>query len=75
VWKICLSLNFQSDQISSDDVEAMANRLDDYFCHLYEEMLEAVDCELVQELFENLRLHMVEEKKRLSINIYSMMDM
>ena len=66
---------FSPGQISSDDVEMMANRLDDYFSHLYEEMLEAVNCELVQELFENLRLHMVEEKKRLSIDIYSMMNM
>ena len=66
---------FEPSQISSDDVEIIANQVDDYFCHLYEEMLEAVDCELVQELFENLRLHMVEEKKRLSIDIYSMMDM
>jgi signal transduction protein with GAF and PtsI domain len=66
---------FKTGQISSDDVEAIATGIDDYFCHLYEEMLEAVDCELVQELFENLRLHMVEEKKRLSIDIYSMMDM
>ena len=66
---------FESGQISSDDIEAIATGIDDYFCHLYEEMLEAVDCELVQELFENLRLHMIDEKKRLSIDIYSMMDM
>jgi hypothetical protein len=66
---------FSPSQISSDDVEKVATGIDDYFCHLYEEMLEAVDCELVQELFENLHLHMVEEKKRLSIDIYSMMDM
>lgn len=67
--------NFVRSQVSSDDVETIATKIDDYFCHLYEEMLEAVDCSLVQELFDNLRLHMVEEKKRLSIDIYSMMDM
>jgi hypothetical protein len=66
---------FALGQIISDGVEAIATRLDEYFCHLYSEMLEAVDCELVQEVFENLRLHMVEEKKRLSIDIYSVIDM
>jgi hypothetical protein len=67
--------DFLHSRVSSDDVEKLATSFDDYFCHLYEEMLEAVDCESVKELFENLRLHMVEEKKRLSIDIYSMMDM
>jgi len=67
--------NFESAQISLDNVEIMATAFDDYFCHLYTEMLEIVDCELVQDLFENLHQHMIEEKKRLSIDIYSMMDM
>lgn len=66
---------FDSVQINTDDVEKMATAFDDYFCHLYTEMQEAVDCELVQDLFENLHQHMLEEKKRLSIDIYSMMDM
>jgi signal transduction protein with GAF and PtsI domain len=66
---------FDAAQISSDNVEIMATAFDDYFCHLYSEMQEAVDCEMVQDLFENLHDHMLEEKKRLSIDIYSMMDM
>ena len=66
---------FDSAQISTDNVEIMATAFDDYFCHLYTEMQEVVDCELVQELFENLHQHMIEEKKKLSIVIYSMMDM
>ena len=66
---------FDSVQINIDDVEMMATAFDDYFCHLYIEMQEAVSCELVRDLFENLYLHMMEEKKRLSIDIYSMMDM
>lgn len=66
---------FDSVQINTDDVEIMATAFDDYFCHLYTEMQEAVDCEMVQDLFENLHQHMTEEKKRLSIDIYSMMDM
>ena len=66
---------FESAQINTDDVEIMATAFDDYFCHLYSEMQEAVDCELVQDLFENLHEHMMEEKKKLSIDIYSMMDM
>tara|TARA_B110000879_G_C11121254_1_gene491925 strand:- start:710 stop:1168 length:459 start_codon:yes stop_codon:yes gene_type:complete len=69
------TIEFDRSQISSDDVEVLANRFDEYFCELYEEMLVTVDCVVVQELFENLHLNMVEEKKRLSIDIYSMMDM
>lgn len=67
--------NFEAEQINSDDVEKMANAFDDYFCHLYSEMQEVVDCEQVRDLFENLHEHMIEEKKKLSIDIYSMMDM
>jgi hypothetical protein len=66
---------FDSVQINIDDVAIMATSFDDYFCHLYTEMQEAVSCELVRDLFENLHQHMMEEKKRLSIDIYSMMDM
>jgi hypothetical protein len=66
---------FNAAQISTDNVEILATAFDDYFCHLYTEMQEIVDCELVQELFENLHQHMMEEKKKLSIDIYSMMDM
>jgi hypothetical protein len=66
---------FDSAQITTHDVELMATAFDDYFCDLYTEMQEIVDCALVQELFENLHEHMTEEKKRLSTDIYSMMDM
>ena len=66
---------FDPVEINTDEVEIMATAFDDYFCHLYTEMQEAVDCEMVQDLFENLHEHMLEEKKRLSIDIYSMMDM
>lgn len=67
--------HFEVAQVNTDDVEIMATAFDDYFCHLYSEMQQAVDCELVQDLFENLHEHMLEEKKKLSIDIYSMLDM
>ena len=66
---------FEPEQINTDDVEIMATAFDDYFCDLYSEMQESVDCEQVRDLFENLHEHMIEEKKKLSIDIYSMMDM
>ena len=62
-------IKFDSAQINSDDVERMATAFDDYFCDLYTEMQEVVDCTLVQDLFENLHDHMTEEKKRLSTDI------
>tara|TARA_R110001599_G_scaffold61265_2_gene170220 strand:- start:5670 stop:6164 length:495 start_codon:yes stop_codon:yes gene_type:complete len=66
---------FVTCSITSSQVEAIATDLDNYFCDLYQEMVDAVDCQQVQELFEHLHLHMIEEKKRLSIDIYSMLDM
>ncbi|MBL4631013.1 MAG: hypothetical protein JKY14_07585 [Paraglaciecola sp.] len=53
---------FDAVQINTDDVEIMANAFDDYFCHLYSEMQEVVDCQLVQALFKNLHQHMMEQK-------------
>ena len=66
---------FTPSDCSADDVEMIANRIDDYLCQLYEEMIQAADTPKVQELFENLHQHMLEEKKRLSTDIYSMWDM
>lgn len=66
---------FTPELCSADDVEKIANRIDDYLCDLYEEMIQTADTPKVQELFENLHQHMVEEKKRLSTDIYSMWDM
>lgn len=65
---------FVRNQLSCDDVEIIANRFDQHFCDLYADMLQAVDCANVQALFENLRQHMEEEKKRLSMDINSMQD-
>lgn len=61
--------------VSASEVEAIATQIDNYYCELYREMLAAVDCEQVQALFENLLTHMLEQKKRLSIDMYSMLDM
>lgn len=66
---------FTPSECSADDVEKIANRIDDYLCELYKEMIDAADTPKVQELFENLHQHMLEEKKRLSTDIYSMWDM
>lgn len=66
---------FTPSAANAEDIEAMASRIDNYLCELYQEMMEEVDSPKVRELFENLYLHMVEEKKRLSTDIYSMWDM
>lgn len=69
------SLDFPPADISPEQVQKTASQIDDYLCALYQEMLEAADCELVKELFENLYQHIQEQKKRLSTDIYSMYDM
>lgn len=66
---------FPPSLCEADDVEFLANRFDDYLCMLYQEMIEASDNPKIRELFENLYQHMIEEKKRLSTDIYSMWDM
>lgn len=68
------SSEFTRSQMSSDEVEFIANRFDLYFFQLYSDMLEAIDCEEVQALFKNLRQQMEEGKKRLSIDTNSMKD-
>jgi hypothetical protein len=67
--------DFVRSQINSDDVENIAQRFDDYFYALYEGLSAAEECSNVQALFENLRQHMAQEKKRLSMDISSMEDM
>ncbi|WP_340676509.1 hypothetical protein [Paraglaciecola sp.] len=69
------STDFDRSQIDSDEVENIAQRFDQYLSELYQGMLEAVECEKVKDLFENLRQHMEEEKKRLSTDVNSMADM
>tara|TARA_R110000751_G_scaffold299347_1_gene410087 strand:- start:189069 stop:189413 length:345 start_codon:yes stop_codon:yes gene_type:complete len=68
-------IRFEAAQINTNDVQKIASAFDDYFCHLYSEMQETVDCVEVQDLFANLHEHMMDEKKKLSIDIYSMLDM
>jgi hypothetical protein len=68
------SPDFERSQINSADVENIAQRFDEYFCKLYEGLSGADESSNVQELFENLRQHMSQEKKRLSMDISSMED-
>ncbi|MCV2883541.1 hypothetical protein OE749_02365 [Aestuariibacter sp. AA17] len=57
-----------------NDIEQLATRLDDYLQTLYSKMAQGVDSENVREVFENLSNHMQEEKKKLSTDLYSMLD-
>lgn len=65
----------ERSQISSDEVETLANRFDQYFSELYEGMESEVDADSVEALFKNLHQEMEEEKKRLSTDMNSMEDM
>jgi hypothetical protein len=60
--KELFATQFDAVQINTDDVEIMATAFDNDFGHLYAEMQEALDCELVKSLFENFYHHMMEEK-------------
>ena len=65
----------QPNQMSSDEVDIIAQRIDEYFSQLYQQMVAAVECDGVKDLFESLHQHMEEEKKRLSTDINSLQDM
>ena len=66
---------FPPAQITTTDVEKLATHIDDYFYNLYQEMLENAEQPQVIELFENLHQHILEQKKKLSIDMYSLYDM
>ncbi|ALS97111.1 hypothetical protein [Lacimicrobium alkaliphilum] len=66
--------DFDPVSCSESDVEKLANKVDEYFCQLYEDMARSADVQPVSEMFDNLYDHLVEEKKRLSTDIYSLAD-
>lgn len=62
-------------EISMGMVDSIAQRIEQYFSDIYQEMADVNDNDEVKELFENLRQHMEQEKKRLTININSLHDL
>ncbi|GAB3012376.1 hypothetical protein [Bowmanella dokdonensis] len=66
--------DFAPANCSESDVERLANQVDEYFSQLYAEMAQSADVQPVSEMFDNLYDHIMEEKKRLSTDLYSLAD-
>ena len=70
---------FNVDQIdaslNADDIEGIANRFNDYLDNLYQEMIDVAENVEVKELFENMREQQQQERKKLSTDLYSLLDM
>lgn len=66
--------DFERNQINAEDVEVIAHRFDQYFSDLYKGISETDEYDKVQDVFENLRQHMEEQKKRLSIDVNELQD-
>ncbi|MGO4893667.1 hypothetical protein [Flavobacterium sp. W21_SRS_FM6] len=69
------SVDFDRSDISTDNVEHLAHRFDQYFSELYDGMSTATENEQVTELFDNLCQYISEEKKRVSKDLNSVQDM
>jgi len=68
------SHDFDPASCSESDVEKLANKVDEYFCQLYQDMARSADVQPVSEMFDNLYDHLVEEKKRLSTDMNALAD-
>ena len=64
----------KASEVSCDMINSLAQRIEQYFRDIYQQMADANDNDEVKALFDNLRQHMEQQQKRLSININSLQD-
>ncbi len=70
----CMSAK-PGEPLTIERVAALALCVDEFFAELYTGLSRAADTDKVKDLFDNLLAHINEEKKRLSIDVYSAQDM
>lgn len=68
------STDFNHQQITREQVEALADRFNQYLTSIYQGISESNESQEVQLLFENLHQHIEQQKKRLTIDINEMND-
>jgi len=61
--------------LNADDIEKISTRFSDYLDGFYKDLIQVAEISEVKELFENLRQQQMQERKRLSTDIYSLLDM
>ena len=61
--------------LNADDIEHISTRFCDYLDGFYAELLQVAENSEVKSLFENLREQQMQERKKLSTDIYSLLDM
>jgi len=61
--------------INADDIEKISTRFSDYLDGLYQDLLNVAESAEVKALFENMREQQQQERKKLSTDLYSLLDM
>jgi len=68
------STDFNHAHVTSEQVEALADRFNQYLTGIYQGISESNESQEVELLFDNLRQHTEQQKKQLTIDINEMND-
>jgi len=61
--------------LNADDIEKISTRFSDYLDGLYQNLINVAEIVEVKELFENMLEQQQQERKKLSTDLYSLLDM
>lgn len=68
------STDFNHAQVTSEQVEALAERFNQYLSDIYQGIAKSNESQEVEKVFDNLHQHTEQKKKQLSIEINEMHD-
>jgi len=68
------STEFNHAQVTSEQVEALADRFNQYFSDIYQGIAKSNESQEVEKVFDNLHQHAEQKKKQLSIELNEMGD-
>jgi len=68
------SAEFKHPEVTSEQVEALADRFNQYFSNIYQGIAKSNESQEVEKVFDNLHQHAEQKKKQLSIDINEMGD-
>ncbi|MEG3755698.1 hypothetical protein [Psychromonas arctica] len=68
------STEFKHPEVTSEQVEALADRFNQYFSNIYQGIAKSNESQEVEKVFDNLHQHAEQKKKQLSIDINEMGD-
>jgi len=68
------STEFKHPEVTSEQVEALADRFNQYFSNIYQGIAKSNESQEVEKVFDNLHQHAEQQKKKLSIELNEMND-